>query len=136
MVAATTELTGQCAHQVTFQDVDYSGEFDGIWACASLLQVPQDELPDVLGRFARALRPEGVCYLSFREGTGERIADGRLFTDMDESGVDKMVAGIEGLEIVQLWHTNDMRPGRSDRWLNVILRKVGPCGFDISGAGT
>jgi hypothetical protein len=28
------------------------------------------------------------------------------------------------LELVQLRHTDDLRPGRFDKWLNVLLRKV------------
>ena len=35
--------------QMTFQEMTWRSAFDGIWACASLLHVPQVELPDVLG---------------------------------------------------------------------------------------
>ncbi len=39
------------------QDIQYQNQFDGIWACASLLHVPAKELPDVLHRLALALKP-------------------------------------------------------------------------------
>lgn len=29
-----------------FDEMDFKEEFDGIWACASLLHVPNEELPD------------------------------------------------------------------------------------------
>ena len=39
-------------HQMRFEDVAWKGEFDGIWACASLLHVP-------LASFIREARPPG-----------------------------------------------------------------------------
>jgi SAM-dependent methyltransferase len=124
MVAATTTITGQQALQVAFQDVSLAEEFDGIWACASLLHVPLVELADVFRRLAWALRPSGIFYASFKDGHGECHRDGRLFTDMDEASIIELVAGMVELELVQLWHTDDLRPGRLDKWLNVLLRKV------------
>ena len=34
--------------------------FDGIWACASLLHVPKEEILNVLHRLKRALKEGGV----------------------------------------------------------------------------
>ena len=124
MVDAATRLTGQPASRMAFQDVSYVEEFDGIWACASLLHVPLVELSDVMCRFRQAIPLSGIVYASFKEGQGERTFDGRLFTDMNESGVMALVASVEGLEIIQMWHTVDLRPDRSDRWLNVLLLRV------------
>ena len=73
MVAATTRLTGTPACQLLLQEIEYQNEFDGVWACASLLHVPRKEIDDVLERIILALRPEGICYLSFKEGDGERL---------------------------------------------------------------
>lgn len=36
--------------------------FDGIWACASLVHLPQDDASDVLGQFAALLRRGGRLY--------------------------------------------------------------------------
>ena len=72
MVAATTQLTGQPALQMRLQDISFADEFDGIWACASLLHVPFVELTLVLQVFARALRSSGICYASFKDVVGER----------------------------------------------------------------
>ena len=124
MADATSQLTGQQAIRMAFQDISFAEEFDGIWAFASLLHVPLIELPNVFNRCGRAIRPSGVFCASFKEGQGERHHDGRLFTDMDEPSISDLVAGIAGLEIVQFSHTNDLRPGRLDKWLNVLLRKV------------
>lgn len=124
MVEAATTLTGQQAIRTAFQDISFSEEFDGIWACASLLHVPLIELPDVFTRLASALRISGIFYASFKEGQGERNHNGRRFTDMDEASIDALIRGVAGLKRVELWHADDLRPNRSDKWINVLLRRV------------
>lgn len=39
MVKATTALSGQAALLLTFDEIEFKNEFDGIWACASLLHL-------------------------------------------------------------------------------------------------
>jgi hypothetical protein len=43
---------------------------------------------------------------------------------MDETRIADLVADVTGLEMVQLWHTDDLRNARADKWINVILRKT------------
>jgi SAM-dependent methyltransferase len=103
-----------------FEDVTWREKFDGIWACASLLHVPTDQLPAAARRLATALRIGGAFYMSFKYGSGERIAAGRRFTDLIEADLATMLAGTD-LQIVDSWITNDVRAGRSDeRWLNAV----------------
>ena len=70
-----------------FQDIDWHWCFDGVWACASLLHVSLAELPEVMHRLTRALRPGGILYVSFKYGRGEREHGGRWFTDLDDAGL-------------------------------------------------
>jgi len=105
-----------------YQDLEYVAEFDGIWACASLLHVSMDELPDVFGRLARALVTNSIIYASFKFGQGARIADGRRFTDLDEATLMSLATRSRKLEIVETWISRDRRPSRqADRWLNALL---------------
>jgi SAM-dependent methyltransferase len=85
MVRATKELTGLDAWQLGFQELDFDGGFDGIWACASLLHVTRRELSSVLARLARALKSNGVLDVSFKYGDDERVEDGRLFNDRNDA---------------------------------------------------
>lgn len=124
MVDLAREYTGLPVQLMTFADVDWKEEFDGIWCCASLLHVPSLELPVVMKRLADALKPGGVWYVSFKYGNGEREVDGRRFTDMDEVGLEALVAAIAGIERVEMWITRDNRPGRDENWVNGVLRKV------------
>lgn len=48
--------TGQPVLCQTFEALDYTQEFDGVWACASLLHVPKTRLPKVLENISRALK--------------------------------------------------------------------------------
>jgi len=54
-----------------FSELDETGLYDGVWANACLLHVPLAELPPVLGKIRRALRPSGLFYASFKAGQGE-----------------------------------------------------------------
>ncbi len=124
MVELAREHTGLPVQLMTFADVDWKEEFDGIWCCASLLHVPAVELPAVMQRLADALKPGGVWYVSFKYGDGEREVDGRRFTDMDEVGLIKLVSSIAKLKVIKLWTTQDQRPQRNEIWLNGIFRKA------------
>ncbi|SDX65507.1 class I SAM-dependent methyltransferase [Thiocapsa roseopersicina] len=120
-----TEHCGLSVEVRRFQEIDWEDRFDGIWACASLLHVPMAELPEVLGRLGRALKPDGVLYASFKYGVGEREHRGRRFTDLDEAGLDALIEAVPALAVVESWVTGDRRPGREgERWLNAVVARV------------
>ena len=99
--------------------------YDRIWASSSILHLPKDELEDVFGRMARALRPYGIVYTSFKHGTFEGMRAGRHFTDFTEPTFREFLRGIPQITIEDLWTSDDVRPGKEDeQWLNLILRKV------------
>jgi SAM-dependent methyltransferase len=125
MAALARELAGVLVRVLRAQDLEDTGAYDGIWACASLLHVPWDELPDVFRRLERALRPGGVLYASFKPGEGERtVDDGRHFTDMTEARLRDRLREAPGLRVIEVWETADVRPGREgERWFNVLLRR-------------
>lgn len=109
---------------MTFQDIDWENQFDGIWACASLLHCPQSELLEVFKKINNALKPEGILYMSFKYGTEERIKDGRAFTDLTEATLQAYLLHIPQLKTIKQWKTEDNRADRKDIWLNVILQKT------------
>ncbi|MGB2113416.1 MAG: DUF3427 domain-containing protein [Marinobacter adhaerens] len=118
------EKTGLSVQHRYFSDIHESSTYDGIWACASLLHLPLVEVPDAIGRLWHALKPDGVFYMSFKIGTGERIHNGRHFTDADESIAERWVQDLTGLEACRMWRTDDRRPDRDDQWLNILLNKA------------
>ncbi len=103
--------------------MNWEDRFDGIWASASLLHVPRVELPRTFDRFARALSAAGVWCLSMKRGEATREVDGRTFTDVTEAELRGLLEAA-GLSVAEMWLTNDVRPGRADRWVNAIARKA------------
>ena len=114
------QVIGQPVLHLQFQDLSYQEEFDGIWACASLLHLPLQQIPDILKKIVDALKPHGVLYLSFKYGHFEGVRGGRYYTDLDENTLSKLIKNSGGLRIVKTWLTNDARPESNDRWINMI----------------
>jgi SAM-dependent methyltransferase len=121
----STRLTGVPARVLRFQELEDNEEYDGIWACASLLHVPEAALPDAIGRLVRALKPGGVLYMSFKHGAGERVTeDGRFFTDMTESRLQRVLQELPGVMLEELWITvgEGQFQGQGE-WLNALVSK-------------
>lgn len=107
----------------TFDQVDEVACYDGIWACASLLHLPESALPAAFGRLWTALKPNGVVYVSFKLGEGERTHNGRHFTDATEARLRFWLAKLADVDSVECWLTQDQRPERQESWLNAIIRR-------------
>jgi SAM-dependent methyltransferase len=122
MVDATTRLTGQPAIHMRFQEIAFENEFDGIWACASLLHVSREEFANVLYRIEIALHPQGICYMSLKEGHGERVDGDRQFTYFTADELRVCLEHETRLDVYRIWSSDDPRPGRSERWVNVLTK--------------
>ena len=109
----------------SFADVTEISAYDGVWSCASLLHVPLVDLADALGKLWRSLRPGGCFYLSFKLGEGERVHDGRHFTDANDTTLRAWLVPLPELSSVQTWITEDLRPKRPGKWINaLVVRQV------------
>ncbi len=118
-----SDLIGQAVATRTFDQVDETACYDGIWACASLLHLREHEVPVALERLWSALKPEGVIYLSFKLGVGERTHNGRHFTDATETQLQTWLAPLGDVESVECWITKDQRPDRQENWLNALIHR-------------
>ncbi len=119
--------TAHCGFDVSVQrieDLIEVGQYEAIWCCASLLHVPVVGIPDALDRLWRALRPGGTLYVSFKNGTGERIEGGRRFTDADEAMLRHWFTAVPGVESLAVWMTEDQRPDQSQRWTNALATRA------------
>ncbi|MGD8206300.1 class I SAM-dependent methyltransferase [Pantoea sp. FN0305] len=125
MAQRAAALTGLPVSVMRFEDFSAPARYDGIWCCASLLHVAEADLLAVFARLANALKPNGVWYLSFKLGRGEREKDGRRFTDMDEARLRELMRALPELKVKALWQTADKRVGRDEAWVNGLVMKVG-----------
>jgi hypothetical protein len=96
--------------------------FNGIWASASLLHLPRHTLPHVLQRVAGWLDKEGVFYMSFKRGEGERETGGRRFTDLNKPELRELIENQTPLAVCEVWTDGDVS-GRSLQWVSAIARQ-------------
>lgn len=122
LVKLAQQQTGLEIQYASFYDLDEKQKYDGIWACASLLHCTRKRLPDVIQRIIQALKPNGVCYMSFKYGSEDREKDGRYFTDMNETQIRLLLQPFN-ITLLEQWITSDQRPQRSEQWLNILFRK-------------
>lgn len=72
---------GQPVRVMRFDELETQERYDAVWAHASLLHVPRAELPAILRRVWRALKPGGLHFANFKSG-GEEGRDrfGRYYS--------------------------------------------------------
>ena len=123
MAGLASRFTGLPVRHLTFQDLDDVRLYDGVWACASLLHVPRAELGEAFEKLVRATRPDGVIYLSFKFGTGDRVSKGRHFSDFTPESLGEWLTRFPNLGVLKFWVTGDCRPDRGEEnWTNALLR--------------
>jgi SAM-dependent methyltransferase len=71
MAREASAYLGQPVRVLMFEDLADEDAYDGVWASACLLHVPIADLPTILARIRRSLRPGGYFYASYKSGLGE-----------------------------------------------------------------
>lgn len=106
------------------EELEAENEFDGVWACASLLHLPKGILPTAMSRIRRALVNGGILFLSVQRGVGQGIdEDGRFVARYDCSALRVAVASAN-FQVLDLWLSEDTLPGRAAiTWLNLLAKK-------------
>lgn len=124
MVKQAREYTGIDVKHQLFEQLDEKDKYDGIWACSSLLHVNSNSLKKIIVKLNKALKKDGLLYMSFKYGYNEEERNGRFFNDMDEKKMNSLVKDTNVFKIKEMWLSGDARKGREDeKWLNVILEK-------------
>lgn len=125
MVDMASKLIDQKVLKLRFQDICFNYEFDGIWACASLLHVNRKEIDEVFLRLSKSLSKDGILYASFKYGDAEVEREGRYFNCYDETAIKSLIEKQPELEIVKVWRSYDARPDKKDEsWVSILARKI------------
>ena len=95
----------------------------GLWVSASLLHLNRQDVPATLERFAGALIPGGLLYLSLKIGKGDGWDDKlydrpRHFTYWRPEELDPLLEAV-GLQQIDGWEED----GEIERWLVRFARK-------------
>ncbi len=124
MVRIASKTAGIPVKQMLFGDLEETEKYDGIWACASILHVPFAQMADIYVRMHRALKENGILYVSYKYGDFEGLRNDRYFTDFTEEKFAAFLKTVPALTVLEQWVSSDARPGRSEeKWLNAVLRK-------------
>jgi 2-polyprenyl-3-methyl-5-hydroxy-6-metoxy-1,4-benzoquinol methylase len=120
--------TGQECEVLRFQDMAFDREFDAVWSCAALLHVPKSEMSDVLVRIIRSLKPGGIAYVSFIEGSDECISsDGRFYNSYTTESLRDLLQSVGGVQELDCWRSfRDPDSPRQAPWLNMIVKRIDP----------
>lgn len=101
-----------------------SDYFDGIWACASFLHIPKKDSRKTLDEFYRVLKPNGLLYLSVKEGYGEGFVksaqygnEERYFAFYNSKELKELVKG-------KFKVFNEIIEKKKDNWINIFARKL------------
>lgn len=128
---AVSEIASICSRNIGQEVLVMSAQsmsardcYDGIWACASLLHIPEIELCATLYRLIVALKRDGVCYMSFKKGCGERWDEkGRFFFDTTPNIIRQFLCQIEEIDILDIHEQVSLLRGKNQDWVNVFFRK-------------
>lgn len=132
-----SEYIGQEVICKTFDELNYENKFHGIWACASLLHIPYVELPNMLQKISKALKPDGYLYASFKYGDFEGERNGRYFTDLTESRLADLLKPIGKLSIIKTTVRNSIIESKQEeKWLDIIIKKHTKTVVKIVGVAT
>jgi SAM-dependent methyltransferase len=99
-MVAFCRAKGLDAHVMDFLQLDFEPEsFDAVWAALCLLHVPNSELPQVLARIHRLMKPGGLFFISVYGGEddeglheGDKHVPKRFFSSRTD---DQMKAFVE-----------------------------------------
>ncbi len=115
---------GQDVLHLSFAEMDFNQVFDGIWACASLLHVPSDEIDKILVKVINSLKINGVLFLSFHYGEYEGERDGRYFTDYRTKTLKELINRYEDLEIIDIDKCEDVQEENDTEWIYALVRRI------------
>lgn len=108
---------------ITFDELDFDEVFDGIWACASLVHVEEQQIDQIMEKVINALKPGGVLYMSFYHGDDEGYRGGRYIHEYTKASLRELIARHGRIETLDMWKSEDVR-NEDKTWINVLVRRT------------
>ena len=116
---------GNPVRVMRFDELDAVDEYDAVWANASLLHVPTAELPGILSRVYRALKPGGLHFANYKAGGREgRDRFGRLFNYLSSEQLHSAYAASGSWEVLgNEEYEGGGYEGGTGPWVSITVRK-------------
>lgn len=119
-----TEYIGQQVECMQFSELSDISLYDGIWACASIIHIPTEELLKVLKKMSDALKTSGCIYTCFKNGVGSEIIDGRFFNYLTEENFINILNNYPELELIDVYRSNSVTNANETKfWNNFLIKK-------------
>jgi 2-polyprenyl-3-methyl-5-hydroxy-6-metoxy-1,4-benzoquinol methylase len=115
---------GQDVLHLSFAEMDFNQVFDGIWACASLVHVPGEEIEAIITKVINSLKINGVLFMSFHYGDYEGEREGRYFKDYRTKSLKDLIGKFENLDIIDMDLCSDTRADRDSDWIYALVRRI------------
>lgn len=124
MCRIASDYTGIPVACRRFEELTEEDAYDGIWACASLLHIPEEQLPEILDRICRALKDDGILYASFKKGCGGSTDGGRFYQYYDEEELRRLFCRSGCWCGPEILRTADSTGRSSVEWINVFAKRI------------
>lgn len=125
MCKLASKYINQDVECMKFEELDEENIYDGIWACSSIVHVEKEKLPNILNKMIKALKQNGVIFVSFKKGTGYEIKEGKYYNFLVKEEFEKILENLNtNVKIIGYREniSNSKRPKASE-WSNIILQK-------------
>ncbi|MDD3172804.1 MAG: class I SAM-dependent methyltransferase [Herbinix sp.] len=117
---------GQDVLNLSFDEMDFNEVFDGIWACASLLHVPGNEIDKIFEKVIKSLKINGVLFLSFKYGDFEGERDGRYYKDYRTKTLKELFSRHDNIQLIEIQKCEVSRDDNETDWIHAIVRRIEP----------
>lgn len=119
-----TLYIGQKVKCMNFLEFNEENLYDGIWACASIIHLTNNELVKVLKKLSMALKNYGYLYISFKNGVGFETIDGKYFNYFTKESFGELLSCYKELTLIDMFETELFNNIKETRyWNNFILQK-------------
>ncbi len=123
MVKFCNEILQVPAVHATYENFHPNEDFDGIWACASLLHVDRDVLPIMIQKYVNHMKSQGIFYMSFKEYKEDFEYEGRYFTCFTKHSMEDLLKNIQNISIISIRETPGLQNNKL-RWISAIVKKI------------
>ena len=94
MCKLASKYINQDVECMKFEELDEENIYDGIWACSSIVHVEKEKLPNILNKMIKALKQNGVIFVSFKKGTGYEIKEGKYYNFLVKEEFEKILENL------------------------------------------
>lgn len=116
-----TQHCGQEVLNMTFDDVQWTNAFEGVWACASLVHLKSEELSRALSNLTRALKHDGAFFFCMKAGTSGYVdGTGRFFNRHTPDTLAPFLQEL-GLSVKDYW-ASDSKREPNVQWNNFVCK--------------